>query len=471
MSSLANQQQNLSFPGLLQVPGGITTALQTVQDGNGNPTGLQISSSGINVSTSDSATVSVNGTQIPNTSPRLITDHFGDRVSVKDFGAVGDGVIDDTDAIQTAITYATTLPGKIIYFPAGTYIITSGLTVTGSVILKGEGSGYPGWTGFSASKGTILKYTGSAGATMLIITLANSSVGVEDISFDGDNSAANGIQLIGVVYGKFSNIHIYNCTNVGLEITGGSTTTASWNVFTNLSINAAPTSYAALWVRGGVTTGNACHNTFIGTALKFTGTAHGLVLGACDNNQFLNTYIWCPPTGVTGYGVYVDPTEVSNFPVNNSFTHLQASVRGWYQPATTTKPAAYVYGYMRDNGQPVPNLGVNGSLKGVFDNVAFTYALATAGGGWSGGTPTIELTYSISGIQISGEVTIYGTGIIAAANVVISGMPSIAFTPVTGFNVNSTAALVQGYISGGNLIITTGFASSNLVMLQFNAVL
>jgi hypothetical protein len=27
MSSLANQQQNLSFPGLLQVPGGITSLL------------------------------------------------------------------------------------------------------------------------------------------------------------------------------------------------------------------------------------------------------------------------------------------------------------------------------------------------------------------------------------------------------------------------------------------------------------
>ena len=47
MANLGPQHINLSYSGLLQVPNGITSVLQTVSDGNGNATGLQISSTSI----------------------------------------------------------------------------------------------------------------------------------------------------------------------------------------------------------------------------------------------------------------------------------------------------------------------------------------------------------------------------------------------------------------------------------------
>lgn len=48
---------------------------------------------------------------------------FADLINVKDFGAVGDGVTDDTLAIQDATNYLNE-NGGILYFPLGTYYVT-----------------------------------------------------------------------------------------------------------------------------------------------------------------------------------------------------------------------------------------------------------------------------------------------------------------------------------------------------------
>jgi hypothetical protein len=60
---------------------------------------------------------------------RTAQSKMRDVVSVKDFGAVGDGVTDDTVAIQDALD-AVSAGGATIYFPAGNYKISKGLSVT-----------------------------------------------------------------------------------------------------------------------------------------------------------------------------------------------------------------------------------------------------------------------------------------------------------------------------------------------------
>jgi hypothetical protein len=56
--------------------------------------------------------------------PRTVDAKLKESVSVKDFGAVGDGATDDTAAIQKAVDYVVNRGGGKIYSPAGKYKIS-----------------------------------------------------------------------------------------------------------------------------------------------------------------------------------------------------------------------------------------------------------------------------------------------------------------------------------------------------------
>ena len=63
---------------------------------------------------------------------RTLQSKAREVVSVKDFGAVGDGIADDTAAIQLAVNYG------FCFFPEGTYKITDALISTGpNLVMKG----------------------------------------------------------------------------------------------------------------------------------------------------------------------------------------------------------------------------------------------------------------------------------------------------------------------------------------------
>jgi hypothetical protein len=71
---------------------------------------------------------------------RTVQAKLRESVSVKDFGAVGDEVADDTAAIQAAINSINLTNGGSIYFPAGRYKVTSQLNITTSnLTLHGDG--------------------------------------------------------------------------------------------------------------------------------------------------------------------------------------------------------------------------------------------------------------------------------------------------------------------------------------------
>ncbi|MDP2074642.1 glycosyl hydrolase family 28-related protein [Hydrogenophaga sp.] len=61
---------------------------------------------------------------------RNVRDKLRESVSVKDFGAVGDGVTNDTAAIQAAVDYIASIGGGKVFVPRGTYLVTSNIVVT-----------------------------------------------------------------------------------------------------------------------------------------------------------------------------------------------------------------------------------------------------------------------------------------------------------------------------------------------------
>lgn len=108
--------------------------------------------------------------------------------NVHDFGAVGDGVTDDTAAIQTAIDTAITAKASLVYLPPGTYKISAALSITTNNIqftLKGAGIGVTSITQSAVASDGI-------SATGYLLSIENLTV-----TGPGTTSTGTGISLIG----------------------------------------------------------------------------------------------------------------------------------------------------------------------------------------------------------------------------------------------------------------------------------
>lgn len=106
-------------------------------------------------------------------------------IDVKEFGAKGDGVTDDTTAIQTAVSAAASgLGGGVVLFPAGIYKITTTISYTSTtnpIYIKGAG----------INRSII--YASNCNA--MIINADNSTI--KDISFQTNATAAEGLKVTG----------------------------------------------------------------------------------------------------------------------------------------------------------------------------------------------------------------------------------------------------------------------------------
>ena len=109
------------------------------------------------------------------TSGYTVQDRLAQYISVKDFGAVGNGVADDTTAIQAALTASA---NGSLYFPEGTYVVTSALTA-GSVNIICGGA-------------VTINYTGATHINRVLdMTLAGSPASIAGKLVVNGNNKAN----------------------------------------------------------------------------------------------------------------------------------------------------------------------------------------------------------------------------------------------------------------------------------------
>ena len=129
-------------------------------------------------------------------------------ISAKDFGAVGDGVVDDTVAIQNAIDYLASVTG-VLFFPQGTYRITSPLTnTTSGVSLIGEGS-----------KATII-YNDQIGDAIVFGDAANELTQCRIVGIKIQGSATSGRGFYGKIFGtqcELNDVYV-NSGSVGIQL-------------------------------------------------------------------------------------------------------------------------------------------------------------------------------------------------------------------------------------------------------------
>lgn len=114
-------------------------------------------------------------------------------INVKDYGAMGDGVTDDTAAIQAALNAAQS-NGYTVVIPAGIYLIKGALTVNSSITIRGA---YSAQADNSTQLGTIFYATSNSSAPVITVQSADggntplNGVYISDIAIVGPGTSAN----------------------------------------------------------------------------------------------------------------------------------------------------------------------------------------------------------------------------------------------------------------------------------------
>jgi len=240
-----------------------------------------------------SATYNQGGT---GASSRTIENKLQESVSVLDFGATGDGVTDDTAAIQAALTAS-----KYVFIPAGTYIVTGITFQQVGQVLVGE-----------TSTTSILKLKASAN-TYVLDTNEKSQIRIENLLLDGNrdnNTTSKGLRVYNSYYTTIKDIDI-RYTDDYLVYGEHSYVVEAINL--RCSHSDVSTNNKAIYLDV-----DCKHWDFIGGGVEsITGGSNYAIYSQGKNCTFSNMWIeWYQGDSVTGNEVGIYANNTHNF-VNN----------------------------------------------------------------------------------------------------------------------------------------------------------
>ncbi|KAH6617808.1 glycoside hydrolase family 55 protein [Chaetomium sp. MPI-SDFR-AT-0129] len=278
--------------------------------------------------------------------------------SVKDYGAVGDGVTDDTAAINAAINdgnpcnkgcVSTTETPALIYFPSGTYLISSPVNPAYFTQLIGDASSPPTLKATSDFQGfglidadpyytEVLNWKSQnvffRQVRNFIIDTTNIAPGTAATGMHWPTSQATSLQNIVFNMPKTDDVvHVGLFMEEGsggfltdLTFNGGATGASMGNqqfTMRNLEFNNCKTAIIQLWDWGWTYAGLSINNCKVGIDMSAGGDANALNVGSITllDSTFKDTGVailtaWSTSTSpVTAGSLVIENVELSNVPV------------------------------------------------------------------------------------------------------------------------------------------------------------
>jgi len=255
-------------------------------------------------------------------------DPTGSIADVTEYGAVGDGITDDTSAIQDAIDSTS----KYIYFPSGTYNHT-GLTLKKECIYAGDGM-----------ESSILVHTGSGGNSVAYVGGAAAKIQIKDLWIKGNGTdTAKTVSLTDAYFNSFM---------IRCRVTGGVI-----NVYLKDS-----------WTFEF----NGCH--MYGTGNGDAGiTENNIYTDGFENGKILN----CRLEDVLEDIVYIDKTGVND---SNYFNIQNSSLqRSGDRALYVVSGGGRVNIYMEDINQDNATIAAIEFLVGGYTEITNTYLTGSGG--------------------------------------------------------------------------------------------
>jgi hypothetical protein len=146
-------------------------------------------------------------------------------INAKEFGAVGNGICDDTTAIQNAIDHANKDGGRVVKIPKGTYLISKPIILNGCTLIGDIGNIFDG-------SGTVIKCL-----TADFTAIKQGSTSAADIMFNLQNliviDAAVGFEIVYAINSKFERLYAVNCAT-GFKLGDPSAVGSMFCEFNNL---------------------------------------------------------------------------------------------------------------------------------------------------------------------------------------------------------------------------------------------